>query len=134
MEMLRRMWVLLLATGIVWVCVAATVAIDLGEFVNGAAAILALIATITIWSMWALDAYGIDVDGTSERPVREKPKRDADTQEDARLALMLALLTPEERETIRARLAEDMANEGEVVSLGDLLAEQERSHQHMQHG
>ena len=75
---------------------------------------------MTIWSLWALDEYGISVDGTPH----EKAKRVISGDEDARFGLLLSLLTPDERDALKSRLAEELNAEGEIVSLADLLAEQ----------
>jgi hypothetical protein len=120
MESLAKLRSLLIATCVVWLSVGLMwVATDI-EFVRGAAAILALISTMTIWTLWALDEYGISVDGTP----REKPKRVTGSDEDARLGLLLSLLTPDERDALKSRITEGLNAEGEVVSLADLLAEQ----------
>jgi hypothetical protein len=121
MELLAKSRTLLIATGVVWLSVALMWAATDITFIRGTAAILALISTTTIWSLWALDEYGISVDGTP----REKPKRDAGSDEDARLGLLLALLTPDERDALKSRITEGMNAEGEVVSLAELLEEQE---------
>lgn len=128
MEPLRKVWALLLATGITWISVAVIGMITASEFVNGVAAILALIATVTIWTMWALDYYGISVDGTGQTTRQaaeiEKAKRESALPSDDRMALLLSLLTPDERDSVRARLVDEMEADGEIVSLADLLAEQ----------
>jgi hypothetical protein len=122
MESLGKLRSLLIATCIVWLSVALTwVAIDI-EFVRGVAVILALISTTTIWSMWALNEYGISVDGTPHE--QEKPKRVTGGDEDARLGLLLSLLTPDERDALKSRITQGLNAEGEVVSLADLLADQ----------
>ncbi len=98
------------------------------EFIIGGAAILATLTTITIWSLWALDAYGINVDGTAS----EKPKREtapAAAPDDARLSLLMTLLTPDERVALRQRLEDSMAADGEL-SLADLLADQQQDARH----
>lgn len=118
MDSLKKVQTLLIATVIVWLCVLAVATIDGSQFVRGAAAILAVLSTVTIWSLWALDAYGISVDGTP----REKPKRDV--EEDPRLALLLSLLTPDERDALQARLVDELSGEGEIMPLADLLSEQ----------
>lgn len=133
MEQLRKMWALVLATIIMWLSVVAIGQISSGEFVNGVAAIFALIGTITLWTMWATDYYGISMDDsespTGKKNARkaeyEKPKRDADLPNDDRVALLLSLLTPDERDAVRARLVDELSGDGEVVSLADLLAEQQ---------
>jgi len=123
METVKRVRALLVATAIIWLSVVAVGQIDGTAFVQGAAAILAIISTMTIWSLWALDAYGISVDGTP----REKAKRDAGTDEDPRLSLLLSLLTPDERDALRSRLAGELEADGESLPLADLLAEQEQT-------
>ena len=125
-ELLGKLRTLLIATGIIWLCVVLIGVIDSAEFVRGVAAILALIATMTIWSMWAMDEYGINFDDTAH----EKPKRDT---EDARLGLLLSLLTPDERDALKTRLVEDLDADGEAVSLADLLAEQEQNDRYTGH-
>ena len=128
MEPLRKVWALLLATAITWISVAVIGMITANEFVNGAAAIVALLATVTIWTMWALDYYGISVDGTGQTVHQaaeiEKAKRESTLPDDDRMALLLSLLTPDERDSVRARLIDEMEADGEIVSLADLLAEQ----------
>jgi hypothetical protein len=47
--------------------------------------------------------------------------------EDARLGLLISLLTPDQRDALTARLADELDADGEAVSLADLLAEQEAS-------
>jgi hypothetical protein len=125
-ESLKNVRTLLIATGIIWLCVVVVGVIESADFVRGVGAILALIATITIWSMWALDEYGINVDGTATREPK-KAKRDTGSGEDARLDLLLSLLTPDQRDALVARLAEDLNADGEAVSLADLLAEQKQN-------
>ena len=58
---------------------------------------------------------------------REKAKRGQD-HEDARLALLLSMLSATERDTLRDRLIDDLRSDGEAVPLADLLAEQEQHH------
>ena len=128
MEPVKKLGSLLVATCIVWFSVLAVAVIDHNEFVRGAAIILALISTVTIWTMWALDQYGISMDGTP----REKAKRDVGSDEDPRLALLLSLFTPDERDALRSRLVDELNADGEAVSLADLLAEQEQDGSHTQ--
>jgi hypothetical protein len=126
MENVKKLGPLLVATCVIWLCTAVVGRIDPGEFVRGAAAILALVSTMTIWAMWALNEFGISLDDTP----REKAKRDASSDEDPRLALLLSLFTPDERDTLRSRLADELDADGEAVSLVDLLAGQERDDLH----
>jgi hypothetical protein len=126
METLRKTGAIVLATLIIWLSVAVVGQTGSNEFVSGVAILLAVLATVTIWSLWALDQYGISVDGTPRERAYEKPKRDADSAEDARVSLLLSLLSPDERDAVRARLIDDLSGDGEAVSLADLLAEQEQ--------
>ncbi|HVO68769.1 MAG TPA: hypothetical protein VMT24_01915 [Aggregatilineaceae bacterium] len=126
MEPLKKLVTLLVATCIIWLSVLVVGRVDDAEFVRGVALILALISTMTIWSMWALNEYGINVDGTP----REKAKRDVDSGEDPRLALLLSLFTPDERDALRSRLVDELQADGEAVSLVDLLAQQEQDDTH----
>ena len=126
MELYGKVRTLLIATGVVWLSALLMWQVTDVKVVQAAAAILALISTTTIWSMWALNEYGISVDGTPQ----EKPKRAAGGDEDARLGLLLSLLTPDERDSLRARIVKEMDAEGEVVPLADLLAEQSPNDAH----
>ena len=131
MEPLKKLGTLLVATCVIWLSVWLSVVVlggvDGGAIVRAAAIILALISTMTIWSMWALNEYGINVDGTP----REKAKGDAGSDEDPRLALLLSLFTPDERDALRSRLVDELEADGEAVSLVDLLAEQDQDDKHM---
>jgi hypothetical protein len=120
MELLAKSRTLLIATCVIWLTVVVVWGAADIKAVRAAAAILALISTMTIWSLWALDEYGISVDGTPH----EKAKRVISGDEDARFGLLLSLLTPDERDALKSRLAEELNAEGEIVSLADLLAEQ----------
>jgi hypothetical protein len=120
MELLAKSRTLLIATCVVWLTGVAVWGMADITAVRAAALILALISTTTIWSMWALNEYGINVDGTPQ----EKTKRVTGGDEDARLSLLLSLLTPDERDALKSRITEELNAEGEVVSLADLLAEQ----------
>ncbi len=121
MEMLGKLRILLIATCVIWLSVVLVWAAADITIVHAAAAILALISTMTIWSMWALNEYGISVDETPH----EKAKRVTGSNEDARLGLLISLLTPDERDALKSRITEGLNAEGEVVSLADLLEEQE---------
>lgn len=122
LEPFKKVGSLLIATFIVWFTVLAVRFIDAGAVANTAAVIVALISTMTIWTMWALDEYGISMDGQP----REKTKRETNSAEDPRLALLLSLFTPDERSALRSRLANELNEEGESVSLADLLAGQDQ--------
>lgn len=127
-ETLENMIPVFAATVVGWLCVAVVVLLNIGAFVTGAAVILALITTMTIWTMWALDQYGLMDDSPSHE--REKAKRDDAGSGDARAALLLSLLTPDEREALKSRLADELSADGEAVSLADLLDDQESAQHH----
>jgi len=127
-EPLKKMGILLLTTGVIWLSVGAVSLFNGNEFVRAVATLLALVATLTVWTLWALNEYGI---GTEVTP-GEKAKRAADGGEDPRLALLLSLFTPDERDTLRARLTNDLEAEGESVSLADLLGADARDHRKAQ--
>lgn len=128
MDQYRRFGALVIATAVAWMSVILVAAIVHVDLVVGAAALIAVLATVTIWSLWGLDAYGLSVDGTPRE--REKPKREP-AEEDARLALLLSMLTPDERNALQTRLTEGLTADGESVSLADLLADQESDTRHV---
>jgi hypothetical protein len=125
MEFRGKLAPILIATCVMWLTVAGIwVAIDM-DIVRAAAAILGLFAMIVIWPMWALNEYGINVDGTSHEKSLEKAKRDTASSQDARWDLLFSLLTPDERDALRSRLVEELEADGEAVSLADLLSDQD---------
>lgn len=89
-----------------------------------AAAILAFLSTLAMWLVFGLAQIGRSSD-TEKASKREKAKRDTVSGEDPRLALMLSLMTPDERDALKARLADEMGADGEAIPLADLLAERE---------
>lgn len=119
MNQYQKLGALVIATAVAWLSVLLVAVIINEELVIGAAALMAVLATITIWSMWGLDAYGLSVDGTPRQV--EKPKRAVAGEDDARLALLLTMLTPDERDAVRERLLSDLQDDGEVVTLAELL-------------
>jgi hypothetical protein len=90
-----------------------------------AAAILAFLSTLAMWLVFGLSQIGRSSD-TENASTREKAKRASASGEDPRLALMLSLMTPDERDALKARLADEMAMDGEALPLADLLAERDR--------
>lgn len=46
------------------------------------------------------------------------------TDADARLALLLNLMTPDERDELKTRLVDELAADGEALPLADLIAQQ----------
>ncbi|MBN2303896.1 MAG: hypothetical protein JXQ72_05435 [Anaerolineae bacterium] len=138
MPLLKKLALNVIVTVVIWLSlVAAMWLVDGGEIVRIGGAILALISTMTLWVMWAMVELGIDMDSSSSanrlaaanspaRVYHEKPKRDSGEAEDARVSLLLAMLTPDERDSIRSRLVDDLSTDGESLSLADLIAQQEQ--------
>ncbi len=114
-----------LASGIMWAMVLAIAVIVNISTVTTVVAIFAALVTFALLAMWAVDAFDIDPEGKKYEGVAEKAKRDDDIGGDARLATLLALLTPDERDALRDRLVDDLSGDGESVSLADLLADDE---------
>jgi hypothetical protein len=126
METLGKTRTLVIATVLFWLGAVLIGVVNSEALIRGAASLLALFATVTLWSLWALNEYGISIDGTPT----EKPKRDVDSGEDARLSLLLSMLTPDERDALKSRLVDDLSGDGEIVSLADMLAEQKPDDMH----
>ncbi len=90
------------------------------------AVILAFLSTLVfglVAGLTQIDRISKERKATSQQ---KKAKRGMpDASQDARLALLLALLSEEERESIKTRLLDDLAADGEALSLAELLAAQE---------
>ncbi|MBI5958160.1 MAG: hypothetical protein HY866_05475 [Chloroflexi bacterium] len=91
---------------------------------DGAISILAgmtaLGGSAALWIVWALSA----LDSKPAEESQEKAKRSA--PEDTRLALLLQLMSEDERQALKQRLADELGSDGENVSLAELLAVQNR--------
>ncbi|MBN2304150.1 MAG: hypothetical protein JXQ72_06730 [Anaerolineae bacterium] len=96
-----------------------------GSFVAGFAAVIAFLATARLWSALVVP---ILQQPTDMQP-REKAKRHggfaADDDADARLSLLIALMSERERDAIRQQLTGDLDADGEALSLADLIAAQD---------
>ncbi len=62
---------------------------------------------------------------------REKAKRQtgSDEDEDARLSLLIALMSENERQAIQQQLTGELDSDGEALSLADLIAAQDHADQ-----
>ena len=123
MNRLNSLGVNLVATFFIWMAVAIVDGIT-GEGIPSRDAIM-IITTLAafglsaaLWLIWALTDY-------SQRtsPASEKSKRHAGN-DDARLALLLELMSEDERQALKQRLADELGGDGEAVSLAQLLAAQ----------
>ncbi len=81
--------------------------------------VMAVLGSLALW----LTIGFMQLSDDSASPNHEKSKRDSGG-EDARLALLVQLMGEEERQALKQRLIDDLAADGEAVSLADLLADQ----------
>ena len=127
MTFMQKLATLIAATVIVWLFVGLVVLLDVHVIANVGAIIIGMLAAMTMWSMWALDQIGISVsDSPHEAQIAPPEKAKRETSEDARLSLLLSLLSPDERDALKTRLVDELEGDGEMVSLADLLADQEQ--------
>lgn len=119
---LGQFGVMIVATLFIWFSVAMVDVISARSWMTDAAVVLAFLCTISIWVVQGLDAVG---SSTQQPKQREKAKRHAPTEDDARLALLLHLMDEDERARLRQQLMDDLNADGEAVPLADLLAAQE---------
>jgi hypothetical protein len=123
MKRLGSLGVNLVATFFIWLA-AGMVDVVTGE--SGAARDAIMIITIlaafggtaALWLIWALTDYS-----QHTSPASEKSKRHAGN-EDARLALLLELMGEDERQALKQRLTDELSDDGESISLAQLLAAQ----------
>ncbi len=125
-DSLKRFGIIIIATLGIWFGVAMVDVITGSSGARDAAAILAFLSTMAIWIVLGLDQIG-KVPATTDQ---EKTKRDSGSNEDARVALLMSLLTPDERDALKSRLADELSGDGEAVTLADLLEDQESARYH----
>lgn len=119
---IRKIAMLIISSFAIWIGVGMAYATGV-DAIFTAAAILAFLGSMALWLVFGLDQIGVMTDETGHL---EKAKRDSTSGgEGARLALMLSLMTPDERGALKARLAEELRADGETLTLADLLAEQD---------
>lgn len=129
-DTLKTFGMVAIATVGIWFGVAMVDAITGNSGARDAAAILAFLSTMAIWLVLGLDQLGKPSGAISQK----KAKREAgSTGEDARVALLMSLLTPDERAALKSRLADELSGDGEAVTLADLLGEQESARRHDTH-
>ncbi len=105
----------LVATLICWLSIGLVVAVTpSGAFIRDAVIGIAFLATATLWATWAVNNSATNLPAASE-----KAKRSAGN--DANVALLLELLSEDERLEVKDRMLERMRTDGETSSLADLL-------------
>lgn len=77
--------------------------------------------SVTLWLVWALTDYSQKTPAN----VSEKGKRHAGG-EDARVSLLLELMSEDERQALKQRLVDELSGDGEAISLAQLLAAQKK--------
>lgn len=126
MDTLRKFVIVAGSLLLIWLATAMVAAISDNTGIQDTAVILAFLATLLFGMVAGFDSIGRRSKETSSRAKSaEKAKRDVTPAQDARLDLLLALLSSEERESLKHQLIDDLTGEGEVLSLADLLAAQE---------
>lgn len=117
------------AAALVWLSAAVVGVVSSNTEIQNAALILAFLTTLIFGLVAGLTAIDNQDKATAEasRGKHEKAKRDAAAAQDARLALLLSLLSEDERESLKSRLIDDLSADGEAVSLAELLAAQDEA-------
>lgn len=128
-DTMKRFGIIIVATLGIWFSVAMIEVITDSNELRTAAAILAFLTTLAIWLVLSFDQIG-KIPATTPRTKAKRDAASAASSEDARAALLLSLLTPEEREALKVRLAQELRGDGEAVTLAELLAEQEAMRYH----
>ena len=87
-----------------------------------AGALQGLLAGMTIVGGGLFVLVELGVIRVPDQQRTKKAKRARGDEAEARLAVLLSLMTPDERSTLTARLVGEMEGDGEIGSLSDLLA------------
>lgn len=130
MDTLRRLISVGIIMGMVWFSAAVVNVATYNTMLQEMAVGLAFLTTLIVGIVAALTE--ISRKPPSSKPAeesREKAKRrayGADAGQDARLALLLAMLNDEQHYHITQQLIDDLTADGEALPLSDLLAAQER--------
>jgi hypothetical protein len=111
----------LIATLVSWLTIGLVVAVtEPGAFVRDAVIVIAVLTTAVMWASWGATANA----GSQSAAVEsEKAKRRAGN--DPNVALLLELLSDDERAEIKERLLERVQADGELTSLTELVDEPE---------
>lgn len=117
------------AAALVWLSAAIVGVVSSNTEIQNAALILAFLTTLIfglVAGLNSIDGQHKVGSGKAREPY-EKAKRDTAVAQDARLALLLSLLSEDERESLKTRLIDDLSADGEAVSLAELLAAQDEA-------
>ncbi len=116
MQGIRQIGALLAATILIWVGMGMVDALANSQVVTSIAVLAAFGSTLSLWLVWGLNTIE-----QQKLIAQEQGKAKRGEGDDARLALLLALLTDEERRALKQRLLDDLAADGEAVPLAALL-------------
>jgi hypothetical protein len=119
---IRIIGVLLAATILIWVGMGIVDALANSQLITSIAVLAAFGSTLSLWLVWGLNTIEQQKLTAQEQ---HKTKRAGD--DEARLALLLALLTDDERRALKQRLLDDLAADGEALPLAALLDESQRA-------
>lgn len=113
---------ILIATLVTWMTIGLVVAVtEPGAFVRDAVLVIAVLTTAVMWASWGATANA----GSQPAAVEsEKAKRRAGN--DPNVALLLELLSDDERAEIRERLLDRVQADGETTSLAELVGDQDK--------
>ncbi len=116
MQGIRQIGALLAATILIWDGMGMVDALANSQVVTSIAVLAAFGSTLSLWLVWGLNTIE-----QQKLIAQEQGKAKRGEGDDARLALLLALLTDEERRALKQRLLDDLAADGEAVPLAALL-------------
>lgn len=130
-EMLKHVGALILSTlALFFLAALVSVATD-SSAIQNVALLVAFLSALSFWLVFALD-YQKNYSRPTQTQPQEKAKRGVDS-EDAKLALLLSMLSAEERANLKTRLIDDLTADGEALTLAELLAAQEQENAQQQH-
>ena len=115
----------LIATLVSWVTIGLVVAVtEPGAFVRDAVIVIAVFSTVVMWASWGAT---ISTASRSAADESEKAKRRAGS--DPNVALLLEMLSEDERREIKERLLDQIQSDGELSSLADLVGDRDAQRQ-----
>ena len=118
---LQRLVPTVVATLICWLSMGLVVALTpSGAFIRDVVMVFAFLATAMLWVMWAVVGNSASA---MMAAASEKAKRR--TGSDPNVALLLELLSEDERAEIKERLLDRYQADGEMTSLAELVDDQD---------